>query len=70
MKNKLMESIMDKDYERLTLWNTFKLVNEGFWEGFTEGLKELPVYYAVTVPAASVILWLMFRKMDKEDNKD
>ena len=70
MTNKLMERIMDKDYERLTLWNTFKLVNEGFWEGFTEGLKELPVYYAVTVPAASVILWLMFRKMDKEDNKD
>jgi len=70
MKNNLVERIMDKDYERLTLWNTFKLVNEGFWEGFTEGLKELPVYYAVTVPAASVILWLMFRKMDKEDNKD
>lgn len=76
MEDKIFETAFGKktatrlsDVENLTLGKALSIMNEGFWEGLTDGLKELPVYWGATM-LVGVGIWAWLKHESKKTGKD
>lgn len=55
--------------DNLTLGTMLKTLNDGFWEGATEGFKMLPLYWGVCM-LVGVAAYALAYHADKKTGKD
>ena len=66
----MKKELMDKNITDMTLTEVLSVANDGFWEGFSNEMKKIPIYYGATMITVGVI-WVIVRHMNnKSDNKD
>ena len=67
----MKKELMDKNITEMKLTEVLSVANDGFWEGFSNEMKKIPIYYGATMLTVGVI-WVIAKHINKKngDNKD
>ena len=66
----MKKELMGKSFTDMTLTEALSVANDGFWEGFSNEMKKIPIHYGIIMLTVGVI-WVIARDMNNNsDNKD